>query len=62
MPIRSGVDNLPLVLAAAVFALVGGSVVMKMGRAQQVMFVGSALATVTLGLTYTLDIGTPHSE
>lgn len=57
-PIKSGVNNLPLVLAAAVFALAGGAVVMKTGRAQQVMFVGSMLATVAVGLIYTLDIGT----
>ena len=57
-PIKSGVNNLPLVLAAAVFALVGGIVVTKTGRAQQVMFVGSSTATVAIGLIYTLDIGT----
>lgn len=56
-PIKSGVNNLPLVLAAAVFALVGGAVVAKTGRAQQVMFVGSSTATVAIGLIYTLDIG-----
>jgi len=56
-PIKSGVNNLPLVLAAAVFALAGGAVVMKTGRAQQVVFIGSMLATVAIGLTYTLDIG-----
>ncbi|KIW96646.1 uncharacterized protein Z519_02037 [Cladophialophora bantiana CBS 173.52] len=57
-PIKSGVNNLPLVLAAAVFALAGGAVVMKTGRAQQVIFVGSMLSTVAIGLIYTLDIGT----
>ncbi|KIN08976.1 hypothetical protein OIDMADRAFT_37925 [Oidiodendron maius Zn] len=57
-PIKSGVNNLPLVLAAAVFALAGGAVVMKTGRAQQVMFVGSMLSTIAIGLIYTLDIGT----
>jgi MFS transporter, DHA2 family, glioxin efflux transporter len=46
-PIKSGVNNLPLVLAATMFALAGGAVVIKTGRAQQVMFVGSMLATVT---------------
>ena len=56
-PIQSGVRNLPLVLAATVFALVGGIVVTKTGRAQQVMFAGSMLATVAIGLIYTLDIG-----
>jgi MFS family permease len=61
-PIRSGVDNLPLVLAAAVFALAGGAVVMKTGRAQQVMFIGSMLSTVAIGLIYTFDIGTSTSK
>lgn len=56
--IQSGVYNLPLVITAAVFALVGGVVVMKTGRPQQVMFVGSLLTTVAMGLVYTLDIGT----
>ncbi|KAI1612823.1 putative efflux pump antibiotic resistance protein [Exophiala viscosa] len=60
--IKSGVNNLPLVLAAAVFALAGGAVVMKTGRPQQVMFVGSLLSTVALGLIYTLDIGTPTAK
>ncbi|KAK5460830.1 hypothetical protein LTS15_002893 [Exophiala xenobiotica] len=61
-PIRSGVNNLPLVLAAAVFALAGGAVVMKTGRAQQVMLIGSMLATVAIGLIYTLDIGTSTAK
>ncbi|CAM1504942.1 Fc.00g025330.m01.CDS01 [Cosmosporella sp. VM-42] len=61
-PIKSGVNNLPLVLSASVFALVGGAVVMKTGRAQQVMFVGSMLATVAIGLIYTLDIGTSTAK
>jgi nitrate/nitrite transporter NarK len=61
-PIRSGVYNLPLVLAASLFALVGGAIVMKTGRAQQVMAVGSGLTTVAIGLIYTLDIGSPASK
>jgi MFS family permease len=61
-PIRSGVDNLPLVLAASVFALVGGAIVMKTGRAQQVMLVGSGLTTVALGLVYTLDVGSSTAQ
>lgn len=56
-PIKSGVNNFPLVLAAAVFALVGGAVVAKTGLAQQVMFAGSSTATVAIGLIYTLGIG-----
>jgi MFS transporter, DHA2 family, glioxin efflux transporter len=61
-PIRSGVNNLPFVLAAAIFALAGGAVVMKTGRPQQVMLVGSMLSTVAVGLLYTLDINTPTSR
>jgi MFS transporter, DHA2 family, glioxin efflux transporter len=61
-PIRSGLDNLPFVLAASVFALLGGGVVMKTGRAQQVLFVGSMLSTVGIGLIYTLDIGSSTGE
>jgi MFS family permease len=61
-PIGSGVDNLPLVLSAAVFAVVGGVVVMKTGRAQQVMMVGSALATVGIGLIYSFDLDTPQAK
>lgn len=41
-PISSGVHNLPLVLAAAVFAVVGGIFVEKTGRGQQIMFVVSS--------------------
>jgi MFS transporter, DHA2 family, glioxin efflux transporter len=61
-PIKSGVNNLPLVLAAGVFAIAGGAVVTITGRAQQVMFVGSMLATVSMGLIYTFDIGTPQAK
>ena len=61
-PLTSGVNNLPLVLAATVFALAGGAVVTKTGRAQQVMAAGSLLSTVAIGLLYTLDIGTPTSK
>jgi len=61
-PIKSGVNNLPLVLAAVIFALVGGALVMKTGRAQQVMFIGSSTATVAIGLIYTLDIGTSTAK
>lgn len=61
-PIKSGVNNLPLVLAAAVFALAGGAVVMQTGRAQQVMCFGSMLTTVAIGLIYTFDIQTSTAK
>jgi hypothetical protein len=62
IPIKSGVSNLLFVLTAAVFALVGGAVVMKTGRAQQVMFFGSVISTVAVGLIYTLDIGSSTAK
>lgn len=61
-PLKSAVNNLPLMLAAAVFALAGGVVVTVTGRAQQVMMVGSMLATVSVGLIYTFDIGTSTAK
>jgi len=54
-PIQSGVNSLPLALVAALFAVVGGAVVMKTGRPQQVMLVSSMVTTVAIGLLYTLD-------
>ncbi|CAK7224358.1 hypothetical protein SEUCBS140593_005547 [Sporothrix eucalyptigena] len=57
-PIRSGVDNLPLVVTATVFALAGGAVVTATRRAQQVMMIGSGLSTVGIGLIYTWDLDT----
>lgn len=61
-PIKSGVNNLPLVLAAAVFAIVGAIIVTRTGRAQSVMFIGSMLATVAIGLIYTLDLHTSTAK
>ncbi|PNH36828.1 hypothetical protein VD0002_g10286, partial [Verticillium dahliae] len=61
-PIQSGVNNLPLVLAASIFSLVGGTVVMKTGYAMPVMLSGSMITTVALGLIYSMDIGTPSSK
>ncbi|KAK1761599.1 major facilitator superfamily domain-containing protein [Echria macrotheca] len=56
-PILSGVYNLPLMVPAAIFALAGGIVVAKTGRAGPVMFASALLATVAVGLLLTLDIG-----
>ncbi len=57
-PVKSGVNNLPLVLAAGVFAILGGAVVMRTGRAQLVLLSGSMFATVAVGLLYTINIDT----
>jgi MFS transporter, DHA2 family, glioxin efflux transporter len=61
-PIKSGVYNLPLMVTAGIFALLGGAFVMKTGYVQQVMAAGSALSTVGIGLIYTLDIGSSAAK
>ncbi|KAJ5158251.1 Major facilitator superfamily domain general substrate transporter [Penicillium coprophilum] len=57
-PIESGVDNLPMVIAVGIFCVIGGIVVSKTGHAAPTMLVGSAIATVAIGLLCTLDIDT----
>ncbi|KAJ5103129.1 Major facilitator superfamily domain general substrate transporter [Penicillium argentinense] len=61
-PIESGVDNLPMVIAVAIFCVVGGVAVSKTGHAAPTMLVGSAIATVGIGLLYTLDIDTASGK
>lgn len=60
--IRSGVDNLPLVLAACVFIILGGGAVEKTRHAAPYMAVGAALATIATGLLYTLDVHTSSGK
>ena len=57
-PIGSGVDNLPIVISVGIFCVVGGVTVAKTGHATPTMFVGAAIATVAIGLLYTLDLDT----
>lgn len=61
-PIQSGVDNLPIVISVAIFAVLGGIFVSKTGHPTPTMFVGAAIATIGCGLFYTLDIDTPVGE
>jgi hypothetical protein len=61
-PIRSGVLNLPLVLAIAVGSTVSGVIVSKTGHAAPFMLGGAVLATVSAGLIYTFDIGTSTAK
>lgn len=60
--IQSGVDNLPIVAAVAVFAVAGGMFVAKTGYPAPTMFVGGLLGTVGCGLLYTLEIDTPTAK
>jgi nitrate/nitrite transporter NarK len=57
--IQSGVDNLPIVAAVAVFCVLGGIFVSKTGYPTPAMFVGALLGTVGCGLLYTLEVDTP---
>ncbi|KAB8336835.1 hypothetical protein FH972_021143 [Carpinus fangiana] len=57
-PIESGVDNLPIVIAVAIFAVLGGIFVSKTGLPTPAMFIGAAIGTIGCGLLYTLDIET----
>ncbi|KAI0111125.1 MFS gliotoxin efflux transporter glia [Nemania sp. FL0031] len=60
--IQSGVDNLPIVIAVAIFAVLGGLFVSKTGYITQSMFVGALLGTIGCGLLYTLEIDTPAGK
>ena len=57
-PIGSGVDNLPIVISVGIFCVVGGVTVAKTGHATPTMFVGATIATIAIGLLYTLDLDT----
>ncbi|OTB08788.1 hypothetical protein M426DRAFT_262226 [Hypoxylon sp. CI-4A] len=60
--IESGIDNLPIVISVAIFALVGGLVVSKTGLPTPTMFAGAMIGTVGCGLLYTLEIDTPTGK
>lgn len=57
--ISSGVLNLPLVLAITAGSIISGTAVSKTGHAAPFMVAGAIMATVSAGLMYTFDIGTP---
>lgn len=61
-PIESGVDNLPLIIAAGLAVLAGGITVSKTGHAVPFMALGAALSAVGTGLLYTLDVHTPAAR
>ncbi|POR39370.1 Efflux pump antibiotic resistance protein [Tolypocladium paradoxum] len=57
-PTGSGVRNLPLILTANVATILSGFTISKISRPTLVAAIGAAIATVAVGLLYTLDIGT----
>ena len=59
---RSGIDNLPLVLGAAIFTVTSGGLITVYGHYIPLMILGSALSAVGSGLIYTLDATSPASK
>ncbi|KAI4197919.1 MAG: hypothetical protein LQ350_005622 [Teloschistes chrysophthalmus] len=53
----SGVRNLPLILAVTISMLSSGAYISITGIAAPIMAVGTAIGVVSVGLLYTLDIG-----
>lgn len=57
-PTMSGVRNIPLIVAVTFATIFSGGFISKTGIATPLMVGGAAVATVSAGLMYTLDIGT----
>ncbi|OCK73020.1 MFS general substrate transporter [Lepidopterella palustris CBS 459.81] len=60
--IRSGVDNLPMVIAGCLAIVAGGITVTKSRHATPFMALGAGLATVATGLLYSLNVNTPSAK
>ncbi|EJU00964.1 MFS general substrate transporter [Dacryopinax primogenitus] len=58
----SGVRNVPLILAVALFSIISGNLISLWGHFVPLLILGSVLATIGAGLIYTLDIGTPSAQ
>ncbi|KAK8041619.1 efflux pump antibiotic resistance protein [Apiospora phragmitis] len=56
-PTQSGIRNLPFILSSSIAAVIMGGVISKTGIAMPFLLLGCALATVSSGMLYTLDIG-----
>ncbi|KAK6074975.1 MFS gliotoxin efflux transporter [Seiridium cupressi] len=61
-PIQSGVRNLPMVITVSLGNVAGGFLFSKTGYPVPPMIAGAAIATVSSGLFYTLDIGTSDGK
>jgi hypothetical protein len=59
---KSGIDNLPLVLGAAIFTVTSGGLISAFGHYIPLMIFGSALSAVASGLIYTLGATSPSSK
>ena len=59
---KSGIDNLPLVIGAAILTVSSGGLISAFGHYIPLMIFGSALSAVGTGLIYTLDATGPPSK
>lgn len=59
---QSGIDLIPMVLAAGLFSLVAGGIMTATGHIIPVLVVGSIMAAVGAGLIYTFKIDTPSKQ
>lgn len=57
-PTMSGVRNIPIIVAVTFGTIFSGGFISKTGIATPLMVGGAAVATISAGLIYTLDIGT----
>jgi MFS family permease len=61
-PIMSGVRNIPFIFAAIAGSIVVGGSIAKNGITMPLMVAGALVGTVSCGLLYTFDIGTPTGK
>ncbi|KAL8948042.1 MAG: hypothetical protein Q9222_005734 [Ikaeria aurantiellina] len=61
-PSESGVRNIPLVIAVAIFSIVSGGLISTFGHYVPIMIISSVIGTIGTGLIYTLGIGSPSSQ
>lgn len=61
-PIGSGVRNIPLIALFSVATFASGKAVTKWGHAAPYLVASSVIVTISAGLLYTLDIGTPTGK
>jgi hypothetical protein len=57
--IDSGVRNIPLIALFSIFTFASGKAISKTGSAAPILVASSVVMTISAGLLYTLDIGTP---
>lgn len=61
-PLRSGILLVPLIVVSAVVAIVTGVVIHQTGRYRELMWIGTAILTVGLGLLISVDADTSTGQ